>query len=565
MRRERLGLIVLDGYWSFARDPSDTGEGRGYSVDFPEEFRLYVPASWNEQVPDLMNYTGVAWYKRDFLVPPSLDGLRAWIVFEGVNYLCKVWLNGELLGAHEGGFSSFRLGGGAIRYGAWNRLVVKVDNKITPESLPPGESLNRTYFDFYHYGGIQRPVYVEFTGPSFVDDITVRAGHDGLLRVEVSLAGSPADGVEVSLWRGGELVDAGAAEDRGGRFIYERRVSGVEAWCPENPVLYRLEVDVYRGGVLSDSVYEMIGFRTFEVREGALLLNGREVKLKGFSRHEDYPLYGRRLPGPAIVRDYYLMRWVGANSFRTSHYPYSRENLDMADAMGFLVILEAPTVGLSRPAHFTDGAFLDKCLRMIGEMVREHKNRPSVVMYSLANEPRSDLPEARGFFEKVAAYVREADPTRPLTLASHVHMMGEEDRCLDLVDVIGLNFYYGWYSQCGDLDKAVERLEADLERIHSRHPEKPILITEFGAGAVAGIHTMPPEMWSEEYQSEFIRRYMGVFRSKAYVKGVHIWNLADFKTPQSPGRVVLNRKGVFTRTREPKMAAYTVKEEFEKF
>jgi len=289
------------------------------------------------------------------------------------------------------------------------------------------------------------------------------------------------------------------------------------------------------------------------------------VKLKGFSRHEDYPLYGRRLPGPAIVRDYYLMRWVGANSFRTSHYPYSRENLDMADAMGFLVILEAPTVGLSRPAHFTDGAFLDKCLRMIGEMVREHKNRPSVVMYSLANEPRSDLPEARGFFEKVAAYVREADPTRPLTLASHVHMMGEEDRCLDLVDVIGLNFYYGWYSQCGDLDKAVERLEADLERIHSRHPEKPILITEFGAGAVAGIHTMPPEMWSEEYQSEFIRRYMGVFRSKAYVKGVHIWNLADFKTPQSPGRVVLNRKGVFTRTREPKMAAYTAKEEFEKF
>ncbi|MEM2374107.1 MAG: glycoside hydrolase family 2 TIM barrel-domain containing protein, partial [Thermoproteota archaeon] len=151
------------------------------------------------------------------------------------------------------------------------------------------------------------------------------------------------------------------------------------------------------------------------------------------------------------------------------------------------------------------------------------------------------------------------DPTRPITFASCMHL---EDKALDMVDVLCFNFYYGWYTLYGDLKAASETLSKVLDELHEKYPDKPIIVTEFGADAIAGVHRDPPEMWSEEYQAELIKVYWNVVLSKKYVVGGHIWNFADFRVGQSHWRTTLNRKGIFTRTRDPKLSAKIVKELF---
>ncbi|MGQ9479677.1 MAG: glycoside hydrolase family 2 TIM barrel-domain containing protein [Thermoproteota archaeon] len=299
--------------------------------------------------------------------------------------------------------------------------------------------------------------------------------------------------------------------------------------------------------------------RTVRVENGRILLNGRPVFLKGCARHEDFPILGKTLVGPILRKDFGLMRDIGCNSFRTSHYPYSRSHLDLADEYGFMVILEMPAVGLWRDVELDDPDIIGKVRRMIREAIQRDKNRPSVIMYSLFNEPDSQREEFRSLLKEAIEEAKANDPTRPVTYASCRHM---EDKALEMIDVLCFNFYYGWYTLCGDLEAAAKTLEDVLDRIHEKYPDKPILITEFGAEAIAGVHRYPPEMWSEEYQAELIKTYWRIICSKNYVAGGHIWNFADFRVGQSPGRTTLNRKGIFTRTRDPKLAVNVVKELF---
>ncbi len=257
-----------------------------------------------------------------------------------------------------------------------------------------------------------------------------------------------------------------------------------------------------------------------------------------------------------MVKDYALLSWIGANSFRTSHYPYSEPMLDLADRLGFLVIDETPAVGLF---FRQDG--LEKrsrlCRQYIQEMIARDKNHPSVIMWSLANEPHSTSPDARTFFEPLFAQARTLDPTRPVTLASFV---GAAEAAFEFCDVVCLNRYLGWYSNSGNLDEAIPLLSAELDALHEKFP-KPILLTEFGADALPGHHAQPPEMFSEEYQADLIVRYIELLRQKPYVVGEHVWNLCDFKTAQGITRAgALNHKGVFTRDRRPKLAAHRLRE-----
>jgi len=192
-------------------------------------------------------------------------------------------------------------------------------------------------------------------------------------------------------------------------------------------------------------------------------------------------------------------------------------------------------------------------------MIRQHKNRPSVIMYSVMNEPPSDMYEVAEFIKKEVKFLKTLDSSRPVTFASHRSV---RDLALEYVDIISLNYYHGWYTEWGDIDSGVRTVAMELEEIHKKFPEKPIIITEFGADAIYGLHSDPPQMWSEEYQSEMIRKYIEALRKNNYIVGFHIWNFADFRTPQNPGRTILNRKGIFTRDRQPKSAAKVVEELF---
>ncbi|BBD73275.1 beta-glucuronidase [Sulfodiicoccus acidiphilus] len=540
MRTDSRWRFDLSGFWRFRPDPKGEGD---YSRGFEGE-PIYVPASWNEQNPAWDQLGTVGWYLRDFRVEPPQGDM--WLVFEGAGYRTRAWLNGEELGEHEGSFTKFRLKCSPRR--GWNRLVVRVDNTIAPDSIPPGDGFNDTYFDFFHYGGIHRPVYLEATPSVHAEDLFVTGDADGNLRVE-GRSNSEAE-VVVELRELGKTWKMGVVD----RFVLEQRVT-VTPWSPEVPRLYSLEVRVG-----NDEVYERVGFRTVEVESEGLRLNGRKLFLKGFGRHEDFPTFGRRIPGPALIRDFQMMKEVGANSFRTSHYPYSDEHLDLADEMGFLVILETPLVGLGE-RHFRDRSFLEKAVNVTREMVVQHRSRPSVIMYSLMNEPDSRTEEARAFASALKDVVRALDSTRPITHASNRFL---EDRATEVDDVVSVNMYFGWYTYSGDLEEGTRKAVETVEEVRRKFG-KPVLVTEFGADALSGVHWDPPVAWTEEYQAEMIRRYVESLSSLEYVAGLHVWNFADFRTPQGrrgPTRTVLNRKGVVTRDRQPKLAWKVLKDLF---
>jgi beta-glucuronidase len=308
-----------------------------------------------------------------------------------------------------------------------------------------------------------------------------------------------------------------------------------------------------------------IGIRTVTVRGDQILLNGQPVQLRGFGKHEDFPISGRDLNVPLVIRDGELLKWVGANSYRTSHYPYSEEAMLLADRLGFLVIDEIPAVSLS----FTDSddliaKRLAQCEQQIQELITRDRNHPSVIMWSVANEPMAgalltgqSAPAAASagtrFFTRMYERARTLDPTRPVTL---VGVQGGPPEWLGIFDVVSINRYYGWYLLGGRLDQAAAALGRELDDLNQRF-HKPIVLTEFGTDTVAGTHSQPDEMWSEEYQVEFLRHYLDVAATKPFVAGLHVWNFADFKTGQGIIRMGgLNMKGVFTRDRRPKMAAH---------
>jgi beta-glucuronidase len=285
-------------------------------------------------------------------------------------------------------------------------------------------------------------------------------------------------------------------------------------------------------------------------------LNGKPIYLKGFGRHEDFPITGKGLVPAVIIKDYALMKWIGANSFRTTHYPYSEQMMDLADQLGFLVIDETPAVGLFFNRDGYDRR-LELCCQYTREMIQRDKNHPSVIAWSLANEPHSGRPEAKAFFRELFDLARDLDPTRPVTLVS---CMGLIEESFEFLDFMCLNRYFGWYQESGQIDRGVQFLSAELDMLHETY-QKPLVLTEFGADTIPGHHAQPPEMFSEEYQAAFLESYIDVLRSKPYVIGEHVWNMCDFKTSQAVTRMGgYNYKGVFTRDRRPKLAAHRLRD-----
>ncbi|MCW4021444.1 MAG: glycoside hydrolase family 2 protein, partial [Candidatus Bathyarchaeota archaeon] len=431
-----------------------------------------------------------------------------------------------------------------------------------------------TYFDFFHYGGIYREVYLLSVSKVHVKDVTIRTdikGKNGIVAVDVEILNGlekecsgtltlqVVDGKKVAAEK---LVNFKTAPKAMETLTQEITVETAKFWSPESPHLYKLRTRLTCGDSSGDTNETRFGIRTVKVENGKILLNGRSVFLKGCARHEDFPVLGKTFHGAILRKDFGLMKDLGMNSFRTSHYPYSRSHLDLADENGFLVILEMPTVGLrEKVERLDDPEIIARVRKQTREAIKRDKNRPSVIMYSLFNEPDSTREEFRTLLKEAIAEARKADPTRPLTFASCKHL---KDVALDLVDVQCHNFYYGWYSYSGELKEAAKVLSSMLDETHKQYPDAPIIITEFGAGAIYGVHKNPPEMWSEEYQAEMIKTYWNVFLSKDYVVGGHIWVFADFKVGQSVRRSTENRKGIFTRTRDPKLSVGAVKKLFMK-
>lgn len=563
-------VLDLNGIWNFSLDDGTGFEQEWYKTKLSNPLSMAVPASMNELgvTSDIKNHIGWMWYEREFTLPAYLKNQRIVLRFGSATHMAKVYVNGVLVVEHKGGFLPFEAEINNFVIEGKNRVTVAVDNKIDESTLPVGIE-NKPNFDFFNYSGIHRPVKIYTTPFQYVKDITVITHYEettGFVDYEIEYVGS---NLSVSVKVIDELGDVVAIAEGAKGTI---RIPNVQLWEPLAAYLYTLRVELVDQDQIVDVYEQPFGVRTVEVKDGQFLINNKPFYFKGFGKHEDSPIHGRGFSDAVNVMDFNLMKWIGANSFRTAHYPYSEELMRLADREGFVVIDEVPAVGIHLNFMATirgerkhrntwkEIKTFDHHYDVIKELIARDKNHPSVVMWSIANEPASEEEGAYEYFKPLVELTKQCDPQkRPVTIVTFVHSSPEKDKVAELIDVLAFNRYYGWYIDGGNLEAAKDKFRNELKEWQKRCPGKPILISEYGADTIAGFHDVEPTMFSEEYQVAFYQANHEVFDEFKAIIGEHAWNFADFHTSQNVMRVQGNKKGIFTRERKPKMVAHELR------
>lgn len=578
---ETRNIINLNGVWDFKLDKGNGFSDKWFEGKLSETIQMAVPSSYNDlvELQEVRDHVGWVWYQRSFSIHRSLLNERIVLRFGSATHIAKVYLNGKLLMEHKGGFTPFEAEINEFLISGENILTVAVNNIIDETSLPVGLVKedkegnivkNLVNFDFFNYAGIHRPVKIYTTPKTYVEDVTIVTDFKettGNVSYELKVKGDAKVNVSV-IDENDNVVATGEGE------VGTLEIKDVKLWEPMNAYLYKLKIDLSDENGLIDTYTEEFGVRTVEVKDGKFLINNKPFYFKGFGKHEDSHVNGRGINEAINIKDFNLMKWIGANSFRTAHYPYSEEIMRLADREGIVIIDETPAVGLHlnfmATGLFGSGVKRDTWKeiqtkeaheQVIRELVNRDKNHPSVVMWSVANEPDSDSEGAKEYFEPLINLTKELDPqNRPVTVVTY--LMSTPDKCKvgDIVDVLCLNRYYGWYVAGGDLEEAKNMLREELEGWNKRCPNKPIMFTEYGADTVAGMHDTVPVMFTEEYQVEYYKANHEVVDEFKNFVGEQVWNFADFATSQGIIRVQGNKKGIFTRDRKPKMIAHSLRE-----
>lgn len=576
---ETRTIIDLNGIWNFKLDKGNGFDESWEKSTLTETIQMAVPASFNDLgvKAEIRDHVGWVWYEREFAVPTILTSERIVLRFGSATHVAKVYVNGKLVVEHKGGFLPFEAEINSFLKEGKNRLTVAVNNIVDFSTLPVGflseievpgagkVKKNNPNFDFFNYAGLQRPVKIYTTPQTHVKDVTIISEIDGTVNYSVDAQGNAE--VKVSaIDESGKVV--ATATGTAGTFT----INDVKLWEPLNAYLYTLKIELSDSGKVVDVYEQPFGVRSVEVKDGKFLINNKPFYFKGFGKHEDTPLRGRGFDEAANVMDFNLMKWIGANSFRTAHYPYSEEIMRLADREGIVVIDETPAVGLhvnfmvmlsggtSQKNTWQELKTFEHHQDVIRELVARDKNHPCVVMWNVANEPASEEEGADEYFKPLIELFRELDPQkRPVTLVTHLGSTPDKDKIAELIDVLTFNRYYGWYLQSGDLESAQVNLRAELNGWLERCPGKPMMMTEYGVDTVAGFHDVEPVMFTEEYQVEFYKANHQVFDEFEHFIGEQVWNFADFQTSQGIIRVQGNKKGIFTRERKPKYAAHTLR------
>ena len=500
--------LSLDGTWVFALG-SCVEDQFDPAKPLPDAQPIAVPASYNDQndqTTALRRHYGWAWYQRKVTLPTFCAGQRVVLRFGSVTHTANVWLNGQLIAQHKGGFTPFEADVTALlRPGETALLTVACDNRVNHSTLPVGNEdgqlaffgsdnagipsveaakraaapQNRPNFDFFNYAGIHRPVWLYTTPKEYIEDVTVVPAVDGTVQYAVKTTGSAPVHVTVLDADGNAVASAEGAEGT-------ITIPEVHLWEPRpgTPYLYTLHITC--GADVYDQTF---GVRSIEVRGTQVLLNGKPLYFKGFCKHEDFTAHGRGFDPVLNVKDVNLIHWANANAVRTSHYPYAEEFYDLCDREGILVMDETPAVGIGGGAAvnpYKEYPLAEHHRQVLAEMIHRDKNHPCVVLWSLGNEPDLEhFPQdAYDYWHPLYELAHQLDPqNRPVTL-----VCCQNDYTKDIttrtMDIVCINRYYGWYNLSGDMDAACYGLNQELDFWEFFSPWKAIGWSDLQSGAI---------------------------------------------------------------------------------
>ena len=564
---DRRPAVSLNGEWASIVDPYFSGlfsfhhqeKANGFFLNrkaqtgdpFPTEYdyskapKLNVPGDWNTQRESLLFYEGPIWYEREFDYQPR-EHTRIFLHVGAANYRSWLWVNGKKICEHEGGYTAFQCEVTPVIKAGPNFVVTAVDNTRHEDNVPTLE------VDWWNYGGLTREVSLIEVPDAFIDQYDLH-----LSRTDDSIEGW----VHVSGAATGSMVNVAIPElnanangnvDGSGRAQIHFAVHGLVRWSPENPKLYKVTV---RAG--ADSIEDLIGFRTIETRGTEILLNGKPVFLRGISIHAEAPYRTGRAYSDKDAET--LLGWakeLGCNFVRLAHYPHAQTMLRAADRMGLLVWSENPVYWA---LQFDNPRVLTKAEKQLDEEIGTLRNHASIILWSMANETPNN--EARThFIETLASRARSLDPTRLITAALLVRADGHakivDDPLGKALDVIGVNEYIGWYEQHPET--------TDITTWNITY-DKPLIVSEFGGDAKAGLHGDQNQRWTEEYQANIYRHQLPMLNRIPQLRGMSPWLLMDFR---SPNRVLtgiqdeFNRKGLISDQGEKKMAFYVLQKAY---
>ncbi|HEV7398270.1 MAG TPA: glycoside hydrolase family 2 TIM barrel-domain containing protein [Pyrinomonadaceae bacterium] len=557
--------VGLDGQWQTIIDPYETGyydyrylpSANGYfkdakpktksdliEYDFDTSESLAVPGDWNTQKERLLLYEGTIWYRKSFDYQKE-PGTRLFVYFGAANYVADVYLNGEKLGRHEGGFTPFNFEITTLVRDKANSLIIKVDNQRRRDGVP---TLNT---DWWNYGGLTREVKLVETPATFVQDyfIQLQKGSHDHISGWVKLNGGKLKQKVVV-----RIPEASASRsfttDANG-FAEIGFDANLTLWSPDNPKLYEVVVEAE-----TDRVPDLIGFRSIETKGSEILLNGRPIFLRGVSIHEEAPFRGGRAFSKEDATT--LLGWakeLGCNFVRLAHYPHNESMVRQADKLGLMVWSEIPvywTILWENPATF------ENAQNQLTEMIARDKNRSAVIIWSMANE--TPIGDARlSFLKKLVDRARGLDSTRLISAALERHYLDEQTEMIDdslgeYLDVLGCNEYVGWYDGLPD--------KTDGLQWKTKY-QKPLIMSEFGGDALYGKHGDALTRWTEEYQENLYQHTLKMLKKITFLRGTCPWILMDFRSPRRPLPGIQdfhNRKGLISDRGERKKAFYIMQQ-----
>lgn len=544
----------LDGTWQFCIDKAKEGETLGYTKELPSDAKNIIVPSVIGRDFGLLTYEGIAWFQRSF----NTAGGTLRFCFGAVMTAAKVWLDGEYLGEHYGGFCEFDLIAENVAAGE-HKLIVRVDNSSDLDSIPHAK------VDWYHHGGIIRSVaFEELSGVTVLQCLADYTLNEALTEaqlsfrlnlysskaantsLEISLDGKTAVSKNVSVGAGISELETEAVT-----------VKDIELWDTDKPKLYKLTAKTD-----TDDLIDRIGFRSIEVKCGKLYLNHKEVELMGANRHEDHPDWGFAVPAQLSRKDVEIFKDMGANAVRGSHYPQSRAFVDLLDESGLMFWSEIPIWGggytaddLARPLVLSRG------LEMLKEMKEVYYNHPSIVIWGIHNEIDTSAESA---LKMTKLYYTEMKNNGGNRLVTYASCRPFTDICFEYCDVLSVNYYYGWY------EGTIKTWDAFLTKFDARRRElglsdKPLIMSEFGAAAIYGNHTFDNLKWTEEYQEELLSYCIEAFHRSPMVCGMFVWQFCDMLTAKEVGLSRarhFNNKGILNEYRKPKSAYFAIKERY---